>query len=327
MPVFEAIIAVTSRCNARCTMCDIWQKKSDDEVEPSFYYHLPKTLKNINITGGEPFLRKDLDKIVKVMTGRCQKLRPVISTNGLLVNRIKDIVPRILKLNSRLAVRVSIDGIGQTHDEVRGVEGAYEKALDSIAVLKEAGVKDLGIGFTLLRKNQSEMIKVFELSKKLGLQFTSTIAHSSPIFFGDQKDQEPDRKIAAKNYIKVMNRQLSSYQPKDWFRAYFTEGIIDMVNKKPRKIQCPALSEFFYLSPSGDVFPCHLLDEPLGKLSDAPFEELVDSIEGGKNRYRHCLMQCWMTCTVAPEMRRNPLSVLWWVLKRKTEKLVFRAGS
>ena len=317
MPVSEAIIAVTSRCNAKCAMCGLWQEEKKTEVEPSFYYNLPKSLTNVNITGGEPFLRKDLLQILSVVSDRCRKVRPVISTNGLLTDRILESVPQFLKINPRTAVRVSIDGIGKTHDEIRGVKAGYDRALTTLKELIDQGVKDLGIGFTLMRANENEMMDVYELSRELKIQFTATIAHSSPIFFGDQKDQSPDPQKAADAFARLKTNQLNSLHPKDWFRAYFTDGLIDLLKASKRRIECPALSSFFFMNPQGVVFPCHILDEPVGQLDQAPYERLIENVSDGPEKYRHCEKQCWMTCTVAPEMKKHPWGVAAWIAKEK----------
>ena len=52
----DAILAVNHRCNTFCAMCDIWSKPDRNELEPEFYRRLPRSLRNINISGGEPFL-------------------------------------------------------------------------------------------------------------------------------------------------------------------------------------------------------------------------------------------------------------------------------
>ena len=59
MPV-DAVLAVTYRCNARCTMCGIWSSKPVAELPPAAYARLPASLRDVNLTGGEPFLRDDL---------------------------------------------------------------------------------------------------------------------------------------------------------------------------------------------------------------------------------------------------------------------------
>lgn len=327
MAVNEAIIAVTSRCNARCAMCGLWQKETEPEVEPSFYYNLPKSLTNINVTGGEPFLRKDLLQILSVISDRCRKVRPVISTNGLLTDRILRSIPLFIKINQRTSLRVSIDGIGKTHDDIRGVKGGFDKAMATLKGLLDLGVKDLGIGFTMMKSNEKEMMDVYELTRKMKIQFTATIAHSSPIFFGDQEDQSPDFKKAAAAFKHLKANQLSSIHPKDWFRAYFTEGLIDLLEGRKRKVKCPALSSFFFMNPQGVVFPCHILDEPLGNLCDMSYQQVIENVPGGADKYRDCEKQCWMTCVVAPEMRKRSWKVAAWIAGQKFTNIFGTAKS
>lgn len=322
MAVTEAVIAVTGKCNARCEMCDIWQRPPGDQVEPSFYYHLPPTLTNVNITGGEPFLRKDLAEIILVISDRCRKVRPVISTNGLLSVKAWEMVPELLRINSKTAVRVSIDGIGKIHDTIRGVDGAYEKAIYAIEKFKKIGIRDVGIGFTMSRGNEEQMDQVYALSRKLGIQFTSTVAHSSPIFFGDQNDVSPDPEKAAKTFTTLKNRQLASLHPKNWFRAYFTDGVLDTLAKNPRRVNCPALVDFFFLDPGGRVYPCHVLDAPIGYLPDMPFEQMVRENPKILAKVQNCPIHCWMTCTVAPGMRKRPWIVLRWIAGAQAKRVL-----
>ena len=317
MPVTEAIIAITSRCNAKCAMCEMWRRDPGDEVEPSYYYRLPQSLRNVNITGGEPFMRKDIAQIVTVISDRCRGVRPVISSNGFLTSRILEAAPKLLKINPRTAFRISIDGIGNVHDEIRGIRGGFEKAAATLKGLRKLGAPDLGIGFTLVRGNEREMMRVFQMSRQLGVQFTSTVAHSSPIFFGDQDAQTPDVELARTAFRDLKKAQLRLMHPKNWFRAYFTEGVIDMLEGRKRRIVCPALEAFFFLDPHGIVFPCHILDSPLGKLTDAPFEELVEGHPEILKQVRTCPEHCWMTCTVAPQMKREIVSVTNWAIRSK----------
>jgi len=301
----QAIIAVTYRCNARCTMCDIWQREPEPEVEPSVYYHLPRTLREINLTGGEPFLRSDLNKIVAVMAERCPGVRMVISSNGLLPERIGELAPKLRALSPKLGVRISLDGIKpETHDRIRGVPGAFDKAWASLAALRRAGVKDLGIGFTMLRGNEDELLPLYELAKKKGLQFTSTVAHSSAMFFGEQNDSFPEPAKAAAVYGELRRRQLQSWRIKDWFRAYFTAGVVDLVSGHPRKIKCPAGRDFFYLDPFGIAFPCHIENWPLGHIEQG-YENLIAQHPEILTKVDTCDEHCWMTCTVSPLMRRD----------------------
>ena len=124
MPVSptHAIVAVTDRCNARCRMCDIWKKGRTEEMPAEAYERLPASLREINVTGGEPLLRNDLGEVIEAMRGRCPQARIVLSTNGLLPDKLQALLGRV----KDIAVRISVDGIGDLHDRIRGIGGAYE---------------------------------------------------------------------------------------------------------------------------------------------------------------------------------------------------------
>ena len=72
----EASLIVTDRCNARCLMCHTWRYpgKTADEFPPDLVNKIPGGLKFINITGGEPFIRKDLDQIIQIAINKTERL-------------------------------------------------------------------------------------------------------------------------------------------------------------------------------------------------------------------------------------------------------------
>jgi len=162
----SASLAVTLRCNSRCVICDIWKRKNRQELSPVIYKKLPQGLKNIDITGGEPFLRNDLVKIVEVVKKTCPKARILVTTNGSMPLKIAKTSQKMLKFDKNLAFRVSLDGIGKTHDKIRGVINSYKKTVETIRILKELNVKDLGIIFTLSKLNQDELPKVLDFCKQ-----------------------------------------------------------------------------------------------------------------------------------------------------------------
>ena len=297
----HAIIAVTERCNARCVMCDIWRKPRVPELVPGDYRRLPGTLREINITGGEPLLRDDLAEIVHIMQQTCPGVRLVLSTNGLLPEKLRAFLASV----EQVAVRVSLDGLGGLHDRIRGVPGAFEKVLESLEVAKTAGVTDLGVCATMISSNVGSVTDIHTFARERGLQFTFTVAHSSSFFFGDQTDEAPDARRAEADMSAVQSRLYDSYSPKDWFRAYFISGLKDVVAGCPRPIACTAGSDFFYMDPKGDVYPCHILNLKLGNIRDNTYEEMVKANPAVLRAVESCTKRCWMTCTVAPMMRRK----------------------
>lgn len=297
----HAIVAVTYRCNARCTMCDIWKKRPGRELRPEDYSRLPSSLREINVTGGEPLLRDDLAEVIRTMRARCPRARIVLSTNGLLPARLRDLVARV----GRITVRVSVDGLGGLHDRIRGTKDAYARALEALAAAKEAGSKDVGICATITRHNVGTVKDVQALARERNVQFTCTVVHSSPVFFGDKRGEEPAAESALSDMAVVRSRFFASGRPRDWFKGYFIEGMMDVLRGRPRPIRCRAGLDFFYLDPEGNVYPCHLWDKPMGNILNETYDALVRASGEALASAAACSRRCWMTCTVAPEMRRQ----------------------
>ena len=293
------LCAITYKCNSRCSFCDIWKKPHKKELEPEDYKKLP-FINTINITGGEPFLRNDIVQIVKILQKKSKRI--VISTNGFLT---KQIVEQVRKM-PKVGVRVSIDGINEIHDKLRGIKGGFNKAIKTIKLLKKNGLKDLGIGFTSSEQNIGELLKAYNLSKKLNVQFTNSIAHDSDIYFGKNKKIASNKEVLI-NELKVLRKkQLFSLNPKNWFRSYFIEGLIWYIKGKAFELPCYAGKESFYLDPYGNVYPCNVLDMKLGNIR----EDKLNKILGSKEINLKSCKKCWMVCRVGPSMKKNKLKVI-----------------
>ena len=308
----SASLAVTLRCNSRCVICDIWKRKNRQELSPVIYKKLPQGLKNIDITGGEPFLRNDLVKIVEVVKKTCPKARILVTTNGSMPLKIAKTSQKMLKFDKNLAFRVSLDGIGKTHDKIRGVINSYKKTVDTIRILKELNVKDLGIIFTLSKLNQDELPKVLDFCKQEKLQFSLNLVHSSPVYFGNKKTNlRPSLKEIEKNLGLVSKFFIPSLTPKNWAKAWFYKKIVEYVKTGKRTIRCGAGENFFYLDPFGDVYICHFKDWKIGNLRKQSFEEIW---QGDRKRKflklaRKC-HGCFMICTAKDEIKKQPFLIL-----------------
>jgi len=302
-------------------MCNIWQNPPEDEMEPRHYEKLPTSLKTINITGGEPFLRKDLVEVLRAIHKRTPSARVVFSTNGLRTDTIVATLSEVRKFHPRLGVGISIDGLEETHDRTRGVEGTFKKALATIEGLKGIGVTDLRIGMTFVQDNIQEAKEVFDLSKRLGVQFTATFAHNSEIYFQKTDNPVPEQSGLSPEALRaVIRAELRSRSPKDWFRAYHMRGIMDPELRKEFISHCEAGSRFFFMSPSGNVFPCSVMNLQIGNLREV--ETWDDLFKGGMEdrvmkAVRGCKSDCWMVCNTRSLIIAHPLKAAWWVVRHK----------
>ncbi|MDP6528318.1 MAG: radical SAM protein [Gemmatimonadota bacterium] len=310
----EAILAVNHRCNTFCAMCDIWSRPDRNELPPEFYSRLPGSLRNLNISGGEPFMRDDLPEIAAVLRARLGSPRIVISTNGMLTDKI---VEQSLEM-APVAIRVSIDGVGEVHDKIRNVEGCFERVVETVRRLQGAGIADLGIACTGSRDNPGALLGVKKLAETLGVDYVCSVVHSSELYFGSQDDMVPRDETTRSDLMSIATTQLRSLRPKDWFRSYYTDGIIDYIDGQPRRDPCVAATGHIHVDHRGVVYPCNVLNQPLGNLNEKSWEDIeADAATSEVLRsVRNCQLQCWMSCTVAPVMKARPDIAARWILGR-----------
>ena len=117
----DGSIIVTYRCPMRCKMCNIWANptKPSEEFAPELLEKLPR-MHSVNITGGEPFIREDIEEIVKILRKKTNRI--VFSTSGWFSDRII----ALAKKYPDLGFRISIEGLSVKNDELRGRDGVLK---------------------------------------------------------------------------------------------------------------------------------------------------------------------------------------------------------
>ena len=296
----NAIVAVTLNCNARCQMCDIWHNHVKDEVGPGVFARLPASLRDINISGGEPFLRRDLPEILAAIRSTNPRARLVISTNGFQPARTARMLPDILAAAPGVAVRVSIDGMQATHDDIRGIPGGFAKCMQTLDICREAGIRDLGIGYTLLDKNVHELAEVHRLATSRRLQLSITVATDSAIYFGSDKEamRPHDAEAVRRAFRHVIEVQLRQWNLKENFRGWFNRTLMEYQETGRRRFRCDGGSGFFYMDSLANVYLCHILNVKIGNLATQTWGELWNSREADLARgVAAGCDRCWLVCT------------------------------
>lgn len=308
----SAFLSVTMLCNSRCIHCDIWKNKGMDFLPVEVYKKLPASLEMVDITGGEPFLRNDLPEIVATVRKACPNARILITTNGFLTQKIQKYADEIIRADPDIAFRLSLDGWGDTHEKVRGIPHAFDKVMATIQVLKTAGVKDIGLTFTLMKINQHELRTVYAYCKTHGLSFSLNVVHDSPIYFGTKKTSlRPKSENVKKDFEYLFKEQIKSANPKDWGKAWFNRYSYEYMLHHTRPLRCGAGENFFYMDPFANVFMCHLKNWPIGNLRKQSFENIWYSkakmhfIPNAK-----ACNDCWIICTAKDAIKQNKLRVV-----------------
>jgi len=319
----DAVGAVTYRCNARCKMCDIWQIKDfSNELKTEEFLKLPASLQDINISGGEPFLRPDLIQVIKNIKQACPQAKLIFSSNGFATNLIEQKIKEILKIDKNIGVSISIDGLAKVHEEIRGIENAFAKAIKTVDMLKKIGVKEIKLAFTLTNDNLSEMKKVFNLSKELGVGYTMSAMQNSDVYFGNKKNVLKQNQQDLKNaFTYVIKKLLNSWRPKEWARAYYVYGLYKFLTGGLRQLPIEAGHSHFFLDPTGIVYPSVVDAQNMKNIKDfTNFKELwcLEDNQIVRSKLKSGLaQQSWMICTARTAIKKHPFRVGLWVLKSK----------
>lgn len=322
----EASVIVTYRCPMLCRMCNIWDNPSDPrtEFQPELLNKLPK-LSLVNLTGGEPFVRDDLEEIIRILFTKTDRV--VISTSGWFEDRIL----RMAAQYRNLGFRVSIEGLSQKNDDLRGREGGFDRGLRTLLELRRMGMKDIGFGITVSNSNSADMLHLYELARNLKLEFATAAFHNSFYFHKDDNVITNIEEVCA-DFEELINRLLKENHPKSWFRAWFNLGLVHYIRGNPRLLPCEAGSENFFIDPCGEVLPCNGMEAQcwyatMGNLNDAmDFMEIWESDRADKvrNQVRNCPKNCWMIGSASSVMKKYVVRLLPWIITNKLRSIMGR---
>jgi Fe-coproporphyrin III synthase len=319
----DASIIVTYRCPMRCKMCNIWSgpTRPEDEFIPGLLEKLPK-LAAVNVTGGEPFVREDLDEIVRILFTKTERV--VISTSGWYEDRIFKLAQRF----PNLGFRVSIEGLAQKNDELRGQPGGFDRGLRVLLGLRKMGVKDIGFGITVSNNNSPDMLWLYELAKGLNLQFATAAFHNS-FYFQKHDNVITNLNEVSSNFEELVNNLMKERHLKSWFRAFFNVGLVNYIRGGRRPLPCEAGSENFFIDPSGEVLPCNGMEDKYWFQSMGNLHHVADfmTIWNGETarevraKVAKCPKNCWMIGSASPVMRKYIKKVVPWVVRNKLKSL------
>lgn len=320
----DGSIIVTYRCPMRCKMCDIWNNPTDksEEFKPELLKKLPK-MRLVNITGGEPFVRDDIEEIVKILMTKTDRI--VFSTSGFYSEKII----ALAKKYPQLGFRISIEGLSCKNDELRGRAGGFDKGLSTLLELRRMGVKDIGFGITVSNNNSNDMLNLYELSKNLKMQFATASFHNS-FYFHKYDNVVTNIDEVCGNFDELIQRLMHENNPKSWARAFFNLGLINYIKGGRRMLPCEAGSENFFLDPFGNVLPCNGMEkdiwfDTMGNLNDVDnFDQIWNSKKAQEVRKKVscCKKSCWMIGSVSPVMSKYITNIAPWIIKNKLKVMM-----
>ncbi len=333
---------VTYRCNARCPMCDSWQLKPGDELEPAavggVFAQLGR-LDVVRLTGGEPFLRRDLPAVAEAIWSASRPLVLHVSTNGSFPQRVAEFVERF-PAPRRLRLMVSLDGLEAEHNRNRGRHADFATAMQTIrALVERRATHGLQLSVNLTVSSPQTLADAPALCRELAalhVDVHSVLAYADSAMYGAAwHGRAADALVRADGYplhpnlldADVMGfaaaelrrtRSLRSWWGR-WGKRYYWGGLLSRLRheRDPRpRPRCVALRSHIRLLPDGRVPVCQFNTQTVGDLRRQTFAEIWHN--GRSAAARQWVDQCpgcWAECEVLPNAIYTA-DILWHRARR-----------
>ena len=318
----------TSRCNLKCTHCfyhDSLNKKFEelslDEINK--FTKTMDPLLHLILTGGEPYIKKDLAEIARIFYHNTRLPILSIPSNGWYLDKMDKQIRNILKWCPELILNqlISLDGLEEDHDRIRGIKGSFKKALDALELIKNLKKKlkriNVGVIITFTSQNQNKMKEIvkgiYELSKPDNISIN--------LVRGDPKERvnlNLDMKLykEAVDYRNSLfySKKISGHSDFNGSNLVTAGRIVlnEMVQEifETNKYQTPCysgnLSGVMY--PEGQVYPCEILDKnhKIGNIRDfdLDFKKLwlsqkaKDEVDYIRKSKCFCTHECFNTVNI-----------------------------
>ncbi len=280
-------LEVTDKCNSRCEYCNIYKKKptadplSPEEIKKILSSSLFSQVSYIINSGGEPTVRSDVLDIFLAEHEALPKATLQYSTNGLLPERILSVVKELCRRNIKVDVGISLDGIGDAHDKIRGVKGNFEKVDYLVKKLVETQAS-VSLGSTLTAKNLQDNIQARKYAKNLKIPFMYHWFNTSEFY--DNQGSNNDLYSKKQEIIQEIKQTVPN-------GIYKEMWIKEVESKQQPKFQCFALNTFAVLKCNGDIAPClSLWDKNIGNVRNEDPQKVWNSVKAQQVRreIRYC---------------------------------------
>ena len=344
--------SVTAACQSRCKTCQIGAMFCQDptrserdlklnEVEKIFSTMHPVYF--FNMSGGEPFMRKDLPEIVRLA---CKYLKPKVvhtPTNAILTDRIIENTEKIIRIvrnynpSVPVTVKPSIDGVGDLHDEIRGVKGNFDCLLKTIDGLKRLEDKydnfHLELGTVISNFNIDYLDEIEDFVHSLGVEsYRNEVAECRTEFFNLDDPITPPAEVYQK-LIKEFARKVednistkrSLAKTTEALRVVYYDIAGKILEEKKQVIPCYAGVSNVHINYDGGVWPCCVLgyDQQMGNLRDYnyDFQKLWHSNRA--DEVRRYIKEKNCACPLANQAYSNELMHFPTLLKAGIKTIYF----
>lgn len=313
-------VGLTYRCQSRCKTCRVYEREADELTADEWrrvFESLGRAPYWFTFSGGEPFLRRDIGEIVVSAIELCRPGVVNIPTNGLLVDRIAPAVDAICAAapDTDLIINVSLDGVREQHDEIRGVPGNYEKTVETFKRLKALDRENLTVGIhsVISQFNAHDMERISAHLLDLGPDSYVTEVAEQRVELGTiGLPITPDAEAYTQAIASVESaaRERKAHGVSKLVRA-FRKQYYRMARRflaaGELTIPCFAGWASVQISPDGDLWVCCIRAESLGSLRDVDYDFMEVWHGAEADRVRGSVRRKECSCPLANAAYTNML--------------------
>jgi len=272
-------------CNSQCQMCRIWENKKSDEISlPDLRRGLRNPLfsevAGVGVNGGEPTLRRDLAELVSILFDELPKLRGIsLITNAYksdeVIARIAEVGSVVRRRGGTFDVMVSIDGVGDLHDLVRGKPGNFERAQKVIEFVQSSDlVTNVRIGCTIIKANVYGLADLLEycLAKGVYIKYRLGIPHQR---LYTQNLVDPYALDTAEKYhvVEFLEGLIRHYEVDEQQKFFYRSLADQLAGGAPRKAGCDWQHRGATITAKGELLYCAVQSKVLGRIQDGNSEQ------------------------------------------------------
>jgi MoaA/NifB/PqqE/SkfB family radical SAM enzyme len=266
------IFHCTFVCDARCEMCSNWtrgNRKEDmtlEQIDRVFDSELWKKIEIANVSGGEPTTRNDLVDLCRIVMDKLPRLRKFgINTTGLTPQRGIPMLTKVAEMCHERGIifstRVSIDGVGDMHDQVRKVKRGFDKASQTIEAMRALQKRipfNFGISTTIFSMNLDDAENILAWARQEQLDIVFNMVRFTDPMLGNAALADTCKPVGAEEErMRQFFMERVRLDPLLDGQNYIYMHYADMIsNGYHRLAPCPFQSQGIMLNPNGDLFFC-----------------------------------------------------------------------
>ena len=317
-------VCLTYWCQYRCKTCNIWKRKPTDELTTDEVIGLVRENPHVtwaDLTGGEIFLRSDIDEILDAMVTGWRRLALLhFPTNGFLTDRIVRSAERIAGRGpAKTIVTVSLDGDEETNDEIRGIRGGFRRQIETFNALRRIPGIVTVFGVTLSSHNLGRFAETFDACAREcpGLTIHDVhlnVAQASDHYYGNSTGSIGLDPVKARedlaHYRKLRGR---SRWPTQVLESIYLSYLDDFLTTGRTPMPCHALRAGCFVDPWGVVYPCISYSKPIGRLRETgmrldPIWNAYETTQLQREIWDGQCPQCWTSCEAYQSILGNVLA-------------------